>query len=417
MRPVEADIQTSGWVSKGSLVKGLKNKLELLASKILISIQNAMLNLTRFFLFQKTTESLKSAKSILVFRSSGLGDFVCFLPALHLLRKHHPKAKIVLLTTPSANPRWRDKIIPGGMFLANHLVDEKLLIPGDKLKDIETVKRIRHSIKLYDPDLCIIFPFSGERFLGRLKKLIYLRILGLNKNVYGVKMESTLSFFRKAQFAAGKFKHQITAAISSLKEVGIQDQEVAFDINITPEDTVIVDSWWKENKFVDHKVVSIHPGSNQNVKRWPIENFELLGKGILELNPQTRLLVIGGKEDEDLGNLLVESWGRSGMNFAGKSSVLQTAEILRRCILFVGNDSFPMHLSSALGIPTIGIFSSREFPVFWKPWGESSKVIRHSVPCEFCFTKDDSDCPTRTYECIKNITIEEVFNSCLPYLR
>jgi len=396
-------------------MKGTKQRLELLAARLLIAVQNVILDSIRILLFGKTARSAKQARSVLVFRSSGIGDFICFLPALHLLRKHHPKAKIVLLTTPSANLRWRDKIIPGGMFLANHLVDEKLLIPGDKLKDIETVKRIRHSIKLYDPDLCIIFPFSGERFLGRLKKLIYLRILGLNKNVYGVKMESTLSFFRKGQFAAGKFKHQITAAISSLKEVGIQDQEVVFDINITSEDAVIVDSWWKENKFVDHKVVAIHPVSKHKVNQWPIENFKLLGQMLLESNPNTMLIVVGGREEEDIADLLVKSW-TGAVSFAGKATLMQSAEILRRSSLFVGSDSGPMHLATAVKTPVVAIFSSTKFPVFWKPWGESSKVIRHSVPCEFCFTKDDFDCPTGTYECIKNITVEEVFNTCLSCL-
>ena len=398
-------------------MRGTKEKLTLFAFAVLINIQNAMLNLIRFFLFQKTTESLKSVKSILVFRSSGLGDFVCFLPALHLLRKHHPKAKIVLLTTPSANHRWCDKIIPGGMFLANHLVDEKLFIPGDKLKDIGTVKRIRHSIKLYDPDLCIIFPFSGERFLGRLKKLIYLRILGLNKNVYGTRMNSSLSFFRKAQFAAGRFDHQITAGIKSVEETGLKGQEINFNINIPEQDVKIVDQWWKQYGLTDKIVIAMHPASDHEVKRWPFENFQCLGNKFLELNPDIRIITLGGKGDSELLKVLVDSWGTHAINFAGISSILQSAEILKRCIFSVGNDGFLMHLGSAVSIPVVGIFSSTIFPVFWKPWGENSKVIRHSVPCEFCFTKDDSDCPTGTYECIKNITIQEVFNSCLPYLR
>ena len=42
-------------------------------------------------------------------------------------------------------------------------------------------------------------------------------------------------------------------------------------------------------------------------------------------------------------------------------------------------------------------------------------AIRHPVPCEFCFTTDGI-CPTRTMECIKGISVEEVLQASLEII-
>jgi len=396
-------------------MKRLPLQLECLIAKFLIKVENIILDFVRVLLFKKKLQSPQSARSILVFRSSGLGDFICVLPALRLLKKHFPNTKIILLTIPSSHKKWRNKIIPGGMIFGNHLVDETIVIAGNKLKNWKTLKTIRSTIRSYRPDLCVILPFSGEGFSGRVKKMIYLKILGVEDSIYGTRFESTLSFFRRCQFSEGKFEHQILAALKTLREIGIKDQEIVFDIEISMQDKKIVDDWCNRHNLKDKTPIAIHPGSNHKVKQWPIENFKILGEMILDFNREINILLVGGQEDKGLGDFLVKCWGEGAVNFAGKTTFLQTAAILRRCKLFIGNDSGPMHLAAALGIPVIGIFSSITFPVFWAPWGEHSKMIRHSVPCEYCFA-DDGNCPTGTYECIRGISVKEVFNACLSFI-
>jgi heptosyltransferase III len=124
---------------------------------------------------------------------------------------------------------------------------------------------------------------------------------------------------------------------------------------------------------------------------------------------------VGGREEEDAGNDLIKAWRAGAVNLAGKHTLLQSAEVLRRCTLYIGNDSGPMHLAAAVGTPVVAIFSSYQFPVFWKPWGKNSRIVMHPVPCEFCFPKDGM-CPKGTYECMRGVTADEVFNACLTYL-
>jgi ADP-heptose:LPS heptosyltransferase len=392
----------------------LKHKMTLKATKFIVRVENIILDVIRALLFASTNG--QSPKTILVLRFGAIGDFIVALPALRLLRKHYPHSKIVLLTAVSLNRKWHHaNAVVGGMIFGNHLVDEKVGLLGSDVTNWRRLAETRQCIKKLDPNMCIFFPFSGEPFRSRLIKMLFLRFLGCRKNLFGYHTDSSLGFFRKIQYEAGMYDHQVSAALKAVKELGINGGEVVFEINIPIQDFTVVEKWWRENGL--HEVdfpVAICPSSKEEVKRWPIENFRDLGLLLLE-DPRVRIILVGGDEDREHASLLVNAWGKRAISFVGKASVLQTAEILRRCQLFIGVDSGPMHLATALNRPTIGIFASVVFPVFWKPWGEQSIMIRHIVQCEFCFTTDGV-CPTRTMECIKGISVEKVFQVVLKLM-
>jgi ADP-heptose:LPS heptosyltransferase len=52
-----------------------------------------------------------------------------------------------------------------------------------------------------------------------------------------------------------------------------------------------------------------------------------------------------------------------------------------------------MHLAAAVNIPCVAIFSGRDAPGAWEPWGQSHRVLRHHVDCEGCML--DQDCPNK----------------------
>lgn len=91
---------------------------------------------------------------------------------------------------------------------------------------------------------------------------------------------------------------------------------------------------------------------------------------------------------------------------------MDSAEILRRCNLLVGNDCGPVHLAAAVGTPAVEIYSSRDYSGAWHPWGGNHTVLRNdSVPCRFCFK---TEC--KTMECINSITVEDIVEACQKYL-
>jgi ADP-heptose:LPS heptosyltransferase len=406
------------WISNAlrslPALANLSLTIERLTVRVMVNAGNAALDLLRFLLFRKTNNP---SSCIVVFRAGAFGDFIVALPALRLLRKQYPEAKIVLLTLTSLHPKWRNKkVVSGGLVLGQHFLDETLLIPGLERRHWKRLWQIRNHILQLRPDACIMLPFVGEPLTSRVIKMIVLHLLGCRNNLCGYHMRSTLGCFRKMQHKLALFEHQVMAPITALKELGIDCDEVGFEISIPDQDVEIVDSWWRQHGLNDSQLcIAISPFAKQKHKCWPIENYRELGYALLSRFPGARLIVVGGPEDETLGDFLAKAWGEESVNFAGRASILQSAEIMRRCKLFIGNDSGPSHLAAAVGIPVVTIFSSFVFPELWRPWGPKSRIIRHSVPCEFCFT-EDGKCPKGTNACLEKISVDEVLSHCLTFL-
>src|SRR3989338_7764901 len=268
----------------------------------------------------------------------------------------------------------------GGRLLAGRdLVDDVIFFYAHELKRPRQFLELRRRVKAVAPDMAYLLPFSGEPFLNRLKKIVFLRLLGVRWNLNGYDMRSSLGLFRRAQFLRGDFPHQV---VSALQAVG-----GPFGL--------------------------LSPGARFLLKPSPLENFAVLAERLLAEFPVS-LVIIGGKEDRELGAALAAARPARVHNLAGDTALPETAEVLRRGCLFIGNDNGAAHLAAAVGIPCVTLFSGVTFPGLWEPWGERNLALRHRVPCEFCFS--EGHCPTGTMECIRGISVERVLAAARGFL-
>ena len=135
---------------------------------------------------------------------------------------------------------------------------------------------------------------------------------------------------------------------------------------------------------LDGPLIALHPGGEgfRGMKRWPLSRFLALAR-VLRRRYGATIIVLGGKDERDLALRLVE--GVPGArSFAGQLNLGQTLALLERCMLFVGNDSAPMHMAAALGIPTVGIFGPTN-PTNFRPRGARVRVVRTDLACSPCF--------------------------------
>ena len=123
-------------------------------------------------------------------------------------------------------------------------------------------------------------------------------------------------------------------------------------------------------------------------------------------------VVFGGDEDRMVGDMLIRKWGR-GYNAAGALGLRAAAAGLKRCTLFLGNDTGTMHMAAAVGVPCVAIFSSRDHPGRWYPRGERHRVFRSQIECEGCLLVE---CVERQNECLKRISAAEVLDACREVL-
>lgn len=151
--------------------------------------------------------------------------------------------------------------------------------------------------------------------------------------------------------------------------------------------------------------VGLAPGAEYgSAKRWPVENFAELTK---RLNQQGHpVWVFGSSKERVLGEAIIRQVGTHGVtNLCGETTLLEAVDLLSRCQALVTNDSGLMHVAAASGCKVIALYGSST-PKYTPPLTRRSLVIYHALACSPCFKRE---CPLGHMNCLRGITVEEVF--------
>lgn len=313
------------------------------------------------------------------------------------------------MTTPTGNPKYWDVVRQAAAqeLASPRLVDSVLLFDARRLRSASELVRLRDQLRALSPDHVYLLPFTGEPFVRRLKKFVFLRVLGIRRNLHGYRIDRTLGALQRVQFVNGGYPHQVVEALNAVKgQPGADLAEVVFCLDAPAQVVRRVDELWAEHQIDRSRpVIAILPGARFEHKRWPLESYGALCERLAsEIRPA--IVVLGEAQEGALLEKLRDMTSAPLVSLVGATNLLETAEALRRCDLYVGNDSGPAHLASAVGTPCVTIFSSIVFPGIWEPWGAENIALRHHVPCEHCFAK--AHCPVGTNACICGISVESV---------
>lgn len=135
----------------------------------------------------------------------------------------------------------------------------------------------------------------------------------------------------------------------------------------------------KELIPADGRVLAVGPTANWGGKQWPIERFVEAVRRLTTpggVMAGARVAVFGGPGEETMAAPLIADLAEFGvLDLVGKVELPEAAAALTQCDMFIGNDSGLMHLSAAVGLPTLGLFGpSRE--THYAPWGMTAAVVR-----------------------------------------
>jgi len=157
-----------------------------------------------------------------------------------------------------------------------------------------------------------------------------------------------------------------------------------------------------------------NPGMELTAKRWPLERYRELARKLV-YESGTHVLLVGGPGDVALNAELLDGLdvpAGSVSNIAGKTSIGELAAQLEQCDLFIGNDSSPMHLAAAVGIPVIAIFgptSPQEYGPFPLDDPKHIALWRHPTGQPCFFLGKMQTCTHCT--CMQAVTLNDVWSA------
>lgn len=133
-----------------------------------------------------------------------------------------------------------------------------------------------------------------------------------------------------------------------------------------------------------HPLVGLSPGGSWKTKRWPEARFAKLVDRLAEAGAVAAL--VGGPGDRELAEEVKRQSGVPVLDLVGQTGFDELYEVFRRCAAVVANDSGPMHLAAAAGIPLVGLYGPTN-PTRCGPISEAAVTVAGEVPCLGCYFK------------------------------
>jgi heptosyltransferase-2 len=156
--------------------------------------------------------------------------------------------------------------------------------------------------------------------------------------------------------------------------------------------------------------VGINPGAAfGSAKRWLPERYSALADRIMR-KAGARVVLLGAAADRPVAEAIARGMSEAPTILCGRTGLGDLAGVLRRLALLVTNDSGPMHLASALGVPVAALFG----PTDWRetaPRGPH-RLLREPVPCAPCKLRA---CPV-DHRCMRLVAVDRVERECLEML-
>jgi ADP-heptose:LPS heptosyltransferase len=321
-------------------------------------------------------------RKILFVRLDRIGDVVLSTPAFGALKKHFPGAELTVLLRSSTR----------GLLEQNPHVDRILTVDraGEFANVIRQLQAERFDL-LIDPyddwplESALIAGLSGAR----------VRI--------GYAVAGREAFFTVRLRPPVPGRHMTDIVWDGLKPLGIATGGAGPEVFLSRRELESARDWIDENTGGGLPVIAFHPGATFETQRWPLKYFSRLGTLLLR-EGRRRLLVLGGPADRPLVNELSSRLGEGALSCI-TPDIRRFAALLACCRLLVCNNSGPLHVGAALGVPTVS-FMGPTVKDRWVPRGAHHTVLRvDDLPCIGC---NSGFCRIKTHDCMRRIRPERV---------
>ena len=322
-------------------------------------------------------------EKILVRLPNWIGDAVMSTPALGTVRAFFPGAEITVAAPPAVAELFRshpycDRIVALGQ--------------GGAFPDLARWWAAARALRRQRFDLAILF--QNAISAGILATLARCRL----RIGYATDGRGFLLTHGAPAPDRSRRLHQVHYYLEMLKQFGIGSGPPALKLECTAEERD-----WARSRLGQGPWAAINPGAAYGeAKRWFPERFAEVADGLAR-EFGSRILLTGGPGEIRIGSEIEAAMNARPLNLIGKTTVRQLMALLSQCCLMITNDSGPMHIAAAFGVPIVAIFGPTDH-LTTSPWSDRAEIVREDFPCAPCLKRK---CPI-DHRCMKAVTAEKV---------
>lgn len=331
----------------------------------------------------------------------GLGDTVCALPMLKILRDNYPDAYILIAVKGQAQA----DIIKS----SNIAIDEIIfwnVYKNSILNNIKIVLKLRSSKFDYGIN-AVHTPVTKAKLL--------MKAVGCKKCI-GIQHQLNKSF----DDLKDKY-HFVESNLLSIKPI-CKLSEIKIYPKLYVNDEIlnkIQNKFLKLNNIKPNIGICIGHGdfSLKNkwirtgkviTRGWGIENINKLIKELL--NYEYNIVLFGGNQEKELLLCIDEELlnNKNLLNLVAATDIKESIAAASLCNLVVGIDTGMQHIAAASGAKTLSILGPTN-PITHGAYADNAEFVEADVECKYCYgTKMYVECKER--KCLKNISVDIVLN-------
>ncbi len=344
-----------------------------------------------------------TAQRILVRGPNWIGDAVMSEPALAALRELFPAAEITLLVKPTI-----------AELLRSHPALHRILVYEDPGRHARITGKwtLAGTLRRSRFDLAILFQNAFEAAL--------LTFLAGIPRRYGYATDGR-SFLLSDPIAVPErttIGHQVQYYLDLLRPLGSERPAGSPRLFLSDEEEQAVDRRLAEVGVAESDLlVGLNPGSTYGgAKRWLPERFaetadRLIREQGAHSGRQVRVVIVGARGEEALGRAIADRMQIKPVQLSGRTTIKELMAVIKRCDLFLTNDTGPMHIAASFGVPVVALFGPTDSRTT-SPFGSGHTIVRHSVECAPCLLRE---CPI-DHRCMTRISVDDVYDAAVKQL-
>jgi len=331
-------------------------------------------------------------KRILVIQTLALGDLIKTTPLLAGLKATHPGAEIDVLANETL-----ERVVRGNPDVAGFIpFPYQALYESANLAEnravVETLGRLCDWAACFDGAKAPYDLIVNPNYNDLAASLAWLApggpVLGgdLTRDGCLVLRGDWVVYYHMV--ITGPVPNSLHACDTLCLAAGVRPDRPGPRFHVTPADRQAAGALLESlGARPDEKPVALHVGASRPERCWPLESFVRLGRLIQD---QGRRLVLTGTSGEmDQVKEVAGQLGPGALVAAGRTDLGGLAGLLGRCRALVSNDSGPIHLAAAIGLPTLSIHLGKASPTAAGPYLPGSLALAADLDCAPCFQPEE----------------------------